>query len=295
MSVEQWSDLLFSEAGPRDGHAYGSVRAVNEDGSYMVQLNASNTLTRCAPFCTAMVGDRVKVVINANGKCDAIGRLGGEIGGGGGDSFDNLTVENNLSIHGAIQMDTSEAIRGLNPATGNYVVAFQAQNDGGNTTVGFGNYHAGSGDTEIYGNGLSLFSKTDIRVTSPTAGLTSRQYGVNKVLWAGAMYMNASQTATLNEAVTAQPNGIVLLWSRYSGGQVNDGWSAFFVPKAMMPEAGGYYRLHCSAMSPWWNMAKVVTVQDTQVVGYAVNEGSQTNSPVTWNASNFVLRYVIGV
>lgn len=77
MSVEQWSDLLFSEAGPRDGHAYGSVRAVNEDGSYMVQLNASNTLTRCAPFCTAMVGDRVKVVINANGKCDAIGRLGG--------------------------------------------------------------------------------------------------------------------------------------------------------------------------------------------------------------------------
>lgn len=79
MSVEQWSDLLFSEAGPRDGHAYGSVRAVNEDGSYMVQLNASNTLTRCAPFCTATAGDRVKVVINANGKCDAIGRLGGEL------------------------------------------------------------------------------------------------------------------------------------------------------------------------------------------------------------------------
>lgn len=63
--------------------AYGIVKAIKADGSYMVQMNASSTLTRCAPCCTAMVGDRVLVLIKPNGKCDAIGRLGGDLGGGG--------------------------------------------------------------------------------------------------------------------------------------------------------------------------------------------------------------------
>lgn len=84
MSIEQWSDLMFPEREGKDAHVYGSVKAINEDGSYEVQLNASSVTTRCAPCCTALVGDRVLVIIKLNGKCDAIGRLGGEIGGGGG-------------------------------------------------------------------------------------------------------------------------------------------------------------------------------------------------------------------
>lgn len=83
MNSDQATDVFLSEAKPQDSHTYGLVRAINEDSSYQVQLNKSSTLTRCANFCTANVGDLVKVVINANGKCDAIGRLGGEIGGGG--------------------------------------------------------------------------------------------------------------------------------------------------------------------------------------------------------------------
>ena len=83
MSIEQWSDLLFSNKETGVVPVYGNVRSVNDDGSYMVQLNASGTLTRCAPCCTAMVGDRVLVLIKPNGKCDAIGRLGGDLGGGG--------------------------------------------------------------------------------------------------------------------------------------------------------------------------------------------------------------------
>lgn len=63
---------------PADSHTYGQVKSVNSDGSYQVQLNASSTTTRCAPFCTAGVGDRVLVAIKANGKCDAVGRLEGE-------------------------------------------------------------------------------------------------------------------------------------------------------------------------------------------------------------------------
>lgn len=83
MSIEQWSELMFPEQRGADAHAYGRVVSINADGSYEVQLNRSAVTTKCAPCCSALVGDRVLVVIKANGKCDAIGRLGGEIGGGG--------------------------------------------------------------------------------------------------------------------------------------------------------------------------------------------------------------------
>lgn len=59
--------------------AYGRVVGVNSDGSYQVQLNASSTTTRCVNCCTANVGDRVAVAIKANGKCDAVGRVGGDL------------------------------------------------------------------------------------------------------------------------------------------------------------------------------------------------------------------------
>lgn len=90
MSIEQWSDLMFPEQEGGDAHVYGSVKAVNADGSYEVQLNASSVTTRCAPCCTALVGDRVLVLIKANGKCDAIGRLGGDLGGGGSGEYEAI-------------------------------------------------------------------------------------------------------------------------------------------------------------------------------------------------------------
>lgn len=77
MSVEQWSDLMFPEKEGRDAHVYGSVKSVNADGSYEVRLNASSVTTRCVACCTASVGDRVLVLVKANGRCDAVGRVGG--------------------------------------------------------------------------------------------------------------------------------------------------------------------------------------------------------------------------
>lgn len=64
---------------PADGHAYGVVKALNADGSYDIVLDGSTEATRCAACCTASVGDRVLVLVKANGKCDAIGRLGGVV------------------------------------------------------------------------------------------------------------------------------------------------------------------------------------------------------------------------
>lgn len=77
VSLERLADTLYPKESPKDTHAYGTVESVNLDGSYQVKLNASATTTRCAKLCDAEVGDRVMVVIQGNGHCAAIGRVGG--------------------------------------------------------------------------------------------------------------------------------------------------------------------------------------------------------------------------
>ena len=77
VSLERIADTLYPKEQPRNSTAYGSVESINADGSYQVKLNASATSTRCAKLCDADVGDRVLVLIQANGHCAAIGRVGG--------------------------------------------------------------------------------------------------------------------------------------------------------------------------------------------------------------------------
>jgi len=57
--------------------------------------------------------------------------------------------------------------------------------------------------------------------------------GRGKVLWSGGYYMTATHTIALSEKVSQQPNGIVLVFSRYSGGAAQDyHWNEFLFPKS---------------------------------------------------------------
>lgn len=77
-SLSEIANVLgFDKKTQYDTHTWGTVKSINSDGSYQVQLNASTVYTRCAKLCFANVGDRVFVCILANGTCAAIGRLGG--------------------------------------------------------------------------------------------------------------------------------------------------------------------------------------------------------------------------
>lgn len=89
--------LARYENQPTDKHEYGLVRSVNADSSYEVLLPGNVNTTRCSAFCTALVGDVVEVVIKANGKCDAIGRLGGDLGGGGSSTVQYDDVSNYIA------------------------------------------------------------------------------------------------------------------------------------------------------------------------------------------------------
>lgn len=118
-----------------------------------------------------------------------------------------------------------------------------------------------------------------------------------KVLWSGADYMHASQTAKLNEKVSKQKNGIVLVWSAYSNGSAeNAGFTFFFVPKQFvsLQNARG---INCSYSHYKFqkNISKYVYIRDDQITGNDVNTGTGTSNGITYDNKASVLRYVIGV
>lgn len=92
---------------PQDSHRWAPVESVNEDGSYQVRLNGSSVSTRCSPGCIAEAGDVVLVLITADGKCVAVSRLGGEIGGGGAATTAVVLYDNPEGSYGPITLADS--------------------------------------------------------------------------------------------------------------------------------------------------------------------------------------------
>ena len=162
----------------------------------------------------------------------------------------------------------------------------------GNTSIGYGNYYEQSGSTNIYGDSITM--------TSRTAGLNEREYGVNKILWdggEGGLHMNANQTITLLDTVFHQPNGIALIWSEYdvpNNVVRNQGFVTQFIPKiliALQPE-----RFHSFPFMLWSDkekhFSKGLYISDGSITGHDINTNS---SDPTAPVNAYVLRYVIGV
>ena len=127
-SLEQFGEAFFPPKQSRVTTAYGTVTAVNADGSYQVKL-ASSGNTRCARLCNAAVDDAVLVIIQENGKCAAVGKVGGESFSGGNtyslgadsgnalkakltengtDNAGSFTIpDGTTSAKGAVQLETS--------------------------------------------------------------------------------------------------------------------------------------------------------------------------------------------
>ena len=163
-------------------------------------------------------------------------------------------------------------------------------NADGNYRYGQGSYQNNEGQAFYEGNEVYIRSKEGVHIDG-------RQYGVNKVLWSGVYYMQSAQTATLSEAISSQPNGIVLVWSFYSLSDydyVNSNFIFTFVPKhfAMNHSSNG---INCSGLCTDGHMWKYVYIQDTAIRGYSTNDLVNTTGGVTMRSNNYVLRYVIGV
>ena len=119
----------------------------------------------------------------------------------------------------------------------------------------------------------------------------------NKILWSGAYYMTASHSCTLSEAVSAQTNGIVLIFSAYrSSASQNYEWKSYFIPKQLIASHGSNSHVFVmNSVGFGYIAAKKLYVSDTTVTGDNSNTSTGTKNGVTYENNSFVLRYVIGV
>lgn len=123
--------------------------------------------------------------------------------------------------------------------------------------------------------------------------------GRYKILWGNAWYMMEGHTATLSQAVSMQPHGIVLVFSAYLDGTYkNYEWNYIFVPKHHV-SAHGSTGVSCILLgNSNFNFigAKYLYVHDTKIVGSANNtfEGT-TATGIKINNHRHVMRYVLGV
>lgn len=115
-----------------------------------------------------------------------------------------------------------------------------------------------------------------------------------KVLAAPDWYMNASQTITLSEPISQQPNGICLVFSLYQNGAVSNAeFVDHVVHKSALPGVYGCGRSF-PLLTHWHNGLKYLYIYDDQIVGHEFNVGDRTVGGITYTNSSFILRYVIG-
>lgn len=161
--------------------------------------------------------------------------------------------------------------------------------------------HADKGSTIAfhYNNSAKSTSSID-ESASGVISINGMTFGKNKVLWSGGYYMQNNQTATLSEAISAQANGIVLVFSRYtpSTSTVNDfGWSTHFVPKHIVNINAGSGQAFIMTGDSFFNCtcSKYLYIRDTSIGGNENNTATGTNNGITYANNTYVLRYVIGV
>ena len=125
--------------------------------------------------------------------------------------------------------------------------------------------------------------------------------GAGKVLWSGNYVMNASQSVTFSEKLSAQQNGIVLIFSRYAtSGEQNYAYSPHYIPK-MVFTATGLTSVNLNLLMATTKFdyiaGKTLTLTDTGISGHADNSatGTASISGITYYNDKFALRCVIGV
>ena len=136
--------------------------------------------------------------------------------------------------------------------------------------------------------------------TSLTPEASEFVYHEPKILWGGdlasGMYMTSGHTANLSEAVSAQRNGIVLVFSAYNGADdTNYGWQSFFVPKQLVALSTAGHTFILGRGKFTYTGTKYLYINDTSITGHADNNLTGTNNGITYANNKFVLRYVIGV
>lgn len=193
----------------------------------------------------------------------------------------SMLLENNVVLYGKSADAENQALLYINASN--------------SINVGYGSYRNSIGATVLYGNRVDVTSRNGVYIDGC-------RVAENQVLWSGSgWYMSDTQTCTLSGAISAQANGIILVWSEYNttnGAAVNANFNTCFIPKhfVSVQAARGVSMVVVSATFNFV-ASKYLYVSDTSLLGYANNNAasSEKTCGITTTPKNFVLRYVIGV
>lgn len=117
-----------------------------------------------------------------------------------------------------------------------------------------------------------------------------------RLLWSGALQMGDTDMITLNESVSKQRTGVVVVFSLFDASAAKDQeFSEFFIPKYTIKAHSGKGRSF-NLSNAWRNGVKYLYLYDDKIEGNERNVWTNhVVGGITYNNSKFVLRYVIGV
>lgn len=119
-------------------------------------------------------------------------------------------------------------------------------------------------------------------------------YTYNSIDW----YMDGAKTVLLEETISSQQNGLILVWSFYNGGAKNWGWNFTVIPKIFVPDNpdGGGMSTFMSEAATLGNVGvKYLYIRDDRIIGNDNNAKSGTGpSGIKYYNNRFVLRWVYG-
>ena len=189
---------------------------------------------------------------------------------------DNLTLAADAAILGYTDGEPHEALVPLDST--------------GDTVLGRGAYLKNNGSTKIMGTNVDILAHEDITINGKS--LLNQ-----KVLWQGGLMMSASHTANLNENISNQKNGIVLVFSLYRNSAAEDvSINSFFISKKEVELLNGAPHFFFLGINAGFSSlaGKYIYIHDNKLVGHEGND-DVGSSVISFNNSSYVLRYVIGV
>ena len=260
---------------------YGQI--VEYEGNKYVRIDGSELLTPISATASSVDGDRVTVLIK-NHTATVTGNISSPSA-----RIDDLT-------------DQTDAITALG-------IAVSRKVDTKDLVIEQGRIDALIDENAIIKESLTVAkddiedlkdSKLDADVAEATYAKIESLSPEQKILWGedatSGMYMTADHEITLKEAISAQRNGIVLVFCTYDGtGDTNYNWQSFFVPKRLAALTTSEHTFVLSTGKFTYTGTKYLYINDTTIIGHADNNLTGSNNGITYANNKFVLRYVIGV
>lgn len=260
---------------------YGQI--VEYEGNKYVRIDGSELLTPVSATASSVDGDRVTVLIK-NHTATVTGNISSPSA-----RIDDLT-------------DQTDAITALG-------IAVSRKVDTKDLVVEQGRIDALVAENVTIKESLTVAkddiedlkdSKLDADVAEATYAKIESLSPEQKILWGedatSGMYMTADHEITLKEAISAQRNGIVLVFCTYDGtGDTNYNWQSFFVPKRLAALTTSEHTFVLSTGKFTYTGTKYLYINDTTIIGHADNNLAGSNNGITYANNKFVLRYVIGV